>query len=98
VNYLNLESISKTYGEKVLFDNISLQVNKGEKIAIVAKNGAGKSTLLKVIAGLEPAEGENKKIWVSKDVRIGYLVQAPEFDEGINIMDAVFNSKQKWMT
>ena len=92
MNYLNLESISKTYGEKVLFDNISLQVNKGEKIAIVAKNGAGKSTLLKVIAGIEPAEGENKKIWMSKDVRIGYLVQAPEFDEGINIIDAVFNS------
>lgn len=92
MNYLNLESISKTYGEKVLFDNISLQVNKGEKIAIVAKNGAGKSTLLKVIAGVEPAEGENKKIRINKDVRIGYLVQAPEFDEGINIMDAVFNS------
>ncbi len=92
MNYLNLESISKTYGEKVLFDNISFQVNKGEKIAIVAKNGAGKSTLLKVIAGIEPAEGENKKIWISKDIRIGYLVQAPEFDEGISIMDAVFNS------
>ncbi len=92
MNYLNLESISKTYGEKVLFDNISFQVNKGEKIAIVAKNGAGKSTLLKVIAGVEPAEGENKNIWISKDIRIGYLVQAPEFDEGISIMDAVFNS------
>lgn len=92
MNYLNLESISKTYGEKVLFDDISLQVNKGEKIAIVAKNGAGKSTLLKVIAGIEPAEGENKKIWISKDIRIGYLVQAPEFTKGINIMDAVFDS------
>ncbi len=92
MNYLNLESISKTYGEKVLFDNISFQVNKGEKIAIVAKNGAGKSTLLKVIAGVEPAEGENKNIWISKDIRIGYLVQAPEFEEGISIMDAVFNS------
>jgi len=71
VNYLTIEHVNKTYGEKVLFDDISFQVNKGEKIAIVAKNGAGKSTLLKVIAGLEPAEGENKKIWLSKDVKIG---------------------------
>ncbi len=92
MNYLNLENISKSYGEKILFDNISFQVNKGEKIAIVAKNGAGKSTLMRVIAGLEPAEGENKKLWVSKDIKIGYLVQEPEFPNDINILEAVFDS------
>ena len=92
MNYLNLENISKSYGEKILFDNISFQVNKGEKIAIVAKNGAGKSTLMRVIAGLEPAEGENKKLWVSKDIKIGYLVQEPEFPSDINILEAVFDS------
>lgn len=92
MNYLNLENISKSYGEKILFDNISFQVNKGEKIAIVAKNGAGKSTLLKVIAGVEPAEGENKNIWVSKDIKVGYLVQEPEFSDGMNILEAVFDS------
>jgi len=62
VNFLNLENVSKTYGEKVLFDHIDLQVNKGQKIALVAKNGSGKSTLLRVIAGQEAAEGENAKI------------------------------------
>ena len=92
MNYLNLENISKSYGEKILFDNISFRVNKGEKIAIVAKNGAGKSTLMRVIAGLEPAEGENKKLWVSKDIKIGYLVQEPEFPSDINILEAVFDS------
>ncbi len=92
MNYLNLENISKSYGEKILFDNISFQVNKGEKIAIVAKNGAGKSTLMRVIAGLEPAEGENKNVWVSKDIKIGYLVQEPEFPSDINILEAVFDS------
>jgi len=93
VNYLTLEHVNKTYGEKVLFDDISFQVNKGEKIAIVAKNGAGKSTLLRVIAGLEPAEGENKNIWLSKDVKIGFLVQEPEFAKGVTILEAVFNSE-----
>jgi len=92
LNYLNLENISKSYGEKILFDEISLQVNKGEKIAIVAKNGAGKSTLLKVIAGIEPAEGENKNVWISKDIQVGYLVQEPEFAADINILEAVFDS------
>lgn len=92
MNYLTIEHVNKTYGEKVLFDDISFQVNKGEKIAIVAKNGAGKSTLLRVIAGLEPAEGENKKIWLSKDVKIGFLVQEPKFEAGVNILEAVFDS------
>ena len=92
MNYLTLEKVSKTYGEKVLFDQINFQVNKGEKIALVAKNGAGKSTLLKVIAGVEPAEGETHKIWVSKDVKIGYLVQDPDFEDSDTILEAVFNS------
>ncbi|NBC05576.1 MAG: ATP-binding cassette domain-containing protein, partial [Bacteroidetes bacterium] len=51
MNYLTLENVSKMYGEKVLFDNIDLQVNQGQKVALVAKNGSGKTTLLKVIAG-----------------------------------------------
>ena len=51
MNYLSLENITKTYGEKVLFDNLSLQVTKGQKIALIAKNGSGKSTLLRVVGG-----------------------------------------------
>ena len=97
MNYLSLENISKTYGEKVLFDKIDFQVNKGEKIALVAKNGSGKSTLLKVIADVEPAEGENKKIWLSKDVNVGYLVQDPDFQGADTILDAVFDSKNPLM-
>ena len=92
MNYLTLEHVHKTYGEKVLFDDISFQVNKGERIALVAKNGAGKSTLLKVIAGVEPAEGENKKIWIYKDVKIGYLVQEPLFQDDLSVLEIVFES------
>jgi ABC transport system ATP-binding/permease protein len=59
MNYLTLENVTKTYGEKVLFRNIQLQISKGQKVALVAKNGTGKTTLLRVIAGLEAPEGEN---------------------------------------
>ena len=97
MNYLSLENVSKHYGEKVLFDRINFQVNKGEKIALVAKNGSGKSTLLRVIAGTEPAEGENKKIWISKDITIGFLVQDPEFEAADTILDAIFDSDNPMM-
>lgn len=97
MNYLTLENVSKTYGEKVLFDEIDFQVSKGEKIAIVAKNGAGKSTLLKVIAGVEPPEGENQKVWLYKNIEVGYLVQDPDFEGATTVLDAVFSSDNPMM-
>lgn len=93
MNYLSLENVSKSYGEKILFDNIDLQISKGQKIALVAQNGTGKTTLLEVIAGQEGTEGENSKIWVSKDIRTGYLEQEPQFSDSQNIMEAVFDSE-----
>ncbi len=92
MNYLSLENVTKTYGEKVLFDHISLQINQGEKVALVAKNGTGKSTLLRVIAGEEQPEGETASIFVHRQVRIGYLSQDPNFDEENTVLEAVFNS------
>ena len=93
MNYLNLEDVTKMYGEKVLFDNISLQVNQGQKIALVAKNGSGKTTLLRVIAGEEAPEGETAKVYLHKDVRIGFLNQDPEFFEEHTILEAVLDSE-----
>ncbi len=93
MNYLTLENISKSYGEKVLFEKLNFQMSKGEKIALVAKNGAGKTTLLKIIAGEEAAEGENALVQYRKDIRIGYLHQDPEFREGHTILEAVFESE-----
>jgi len=92
VNYLTLENGTKTYGEKVLFQNITLQINRGQKIALVAKNGTGKSTLLRVLAGLEQLEGEQANLLVRRDIRVGYLVQEPEFAEGATVIDAVLYS------
>ena len=56
MNYLTLENVTKSYGPKILFQNISLNINKGERIALVAKNGTGKTTLLRVLAGTEGVE------------------------------------------
>ncbi|PHN03095.1 ABC-F family ATP-binding cassette domain-containing protein [Flavilitoribacter nigricans] len=92
MNYLTLENVSKMYGEKVLFDNISLQVNQGQKIALVAKNGSGKSTLLRVIAGKEPPEGENSKVELHRSVNLRFLDQDPDFYEEHTILEAVFDS------
>jgi ATP-binding cassette subfamily F protein uup len=92
MNYLTLENVTKTYGEKVLFRNASLQIAKGQKVALIAKNGTGKTTLLRVIAGLESGEGENCRIQLRRDIRIGYLQQEPEFNEGLTVMETVFHS------
>jgi ATP-binding cassette subfamily F protein uup len=92
VNYLTLDNITKTYGEKVLFSGISLQISKGQKVALVAKNGTGKTTLLRVIAGQEAPEGENATVLVHRDVRMGYLSQDPEFYEQSSVLDAIFDA------
>lgn len=92
MNYLTLENITKSYGEKTLFRNVNLQVNKGQKVALIAKNGSGKTTLMRVIAGTEPGEGENAKVQFRKEIRIGYLPQEPEFAPGHNVLEAVLDS------
>ena len=73
MNYLTLENVTKTYGEKVLFDGIALQISKGQKVALVAKNGTGKSTLLRVISGTEPSEGEKSKVMLAKNIKLGMI-------------------------
>jgi ATP-binding cassette subfamily F protein uup len=93
VNYLTLENVSKSYGDKVLFNKINLQISKGQKIALVAKNGSGKSTLLRVIGGQEAPEGETAKLLVRKDIKIGFLDQEPDFFDEHTVFEAVFDSE-----
>ncbi len=92
MNYLTLENVSRSYGEKVLFQNVSLQINKGEKVALIAKNGSGKTTLMRVIAGIEPSEGAVSKVLFRKDIRIGFLQQEPDLYEKHNALEAIFDS------
>ena len=92
MNFLTLENITKSYGEKVLFQNITLHIDKGQKIGLIAKNGSGKTTLMRVIAGREGSEGEQAKIVLRKDIRIGWLDQEPEFQPGLDVLGAVLDN------
>jgi ATP-binding cassette subfamily F protein uup len=91
MNFLTLENITKSYGEKVLFQGLDLHIDKGQKIGLIAKNGTGKSTLLRVIAGREGSEGENATILLRKDVRIGWLDQEPDFYPELEVLDAALD-------
>ena len=90
MNYLTVESITKTYGPKILFRDLSLMIDKGQKIALVAKNGTGKSTLMRVLTGEESPEGDTGRIIVRKDIRTGYLMQDPQFEPNQTVLEAIF--------
>ena len=89
MHYVSVEGLSKSYGIKPLFKNISFHVEEGDKIALVAKNGTGKSTLLKIISGEETAE--SGKVWVHKDVTVALFEQDPQFLEHKSILDNIFH-------
>ena len=91
MNFLTFENVTKSYGEKVLFQNISLFIDKGQKIGLIAKNGTGKSTLMRVIAGREGSEGENARVILRKDIRIGWLDQEPDFHPELDVLGAVLD-------
>lgn len=87
MNLLTIENVSKTYGEKKIFNQISFGLNEGDKFGVIGINGTGKSTFLKILAGLEePDEG---KVTKGNKVRIGYLSQVPEFDGQLPILQNV---------
>ena len=86
---LTAENISKSYGEKILFDQLSLTINDGDRIGLIGINGTGKSTLLKIIAGLD--EQDSGEIYPSKDYTITYLSQQPVIDEEATVLQQVFS-------
>lgn len=91
MNLISLENITKSYSEKLLLDNVSLNINEGEKIGVIGLNGAGKSTLLKIIAGFD--EFFDGNINKSKDLRIEYLGQNPRIDLNATVIEQVFKSE-----
>ncbi|MEI7801353.1 MAG: ABC-F family ATP-binding cassette domain-containing protein [Bacteroidota bacterium] len=90
MNLLSVENVSKSFGERVLFEKVSFGINWGNKVALVARNGSGKSSLLKIIAGNDSAD--EGKISRNKDVRFGYLEQDIKFNENLSVLDNIFLS------
>lgn len=92
MNLLTIDNMSKSYTERMLFDNVTFGINEGEKIGVIGINGTGKSTLLKIIAGLEDVD--SGLVTRGKKVRIGYLPQTPVFDDELTILqNVVLNQK-----
>src|SRR5689334_9560785 len=89
MHYVSVEALTKAYGIKPLFQNISFHIEEGDKIALVARNGSGKSTLLRILAGKEtPDDG---KVWIHKDVDVALFEQEPSFNEEVSILDNIFD-------
>lgn len=87
MHYASVENISKSFGIRTLFKNITINIEEGDKIALVARNGSGKSTLMKIIAGLETCD--TGTVWVHKDIRTVMLAQDHQFDANKSIWDQV---------
>ena len=93
MNYLSVENLSKSFGDRTLFQNISFGLAQGEKVALVGINGSGKSTLLKILTGEESADDGNFSF--RNNIKVGFLSQNPQFEEGINAMEAIFSSEHE---
>lgn len=93
MNLLSVEGLSKSIGEKLLFENLNFGINQGQKVALITRNGTGKTTLLNILAGHDGADGG--RIVLRQDIRVAYLPQEPHFSESITILDAIFRSGDK---
>ena len=87
MNYLSVENLSKAFSDKLLFENLSFGIEKGDKTALIAENGTGKTTLMRILVGKEEADGG--KVVFNGNVRVGYLEQLPTFDPDCTIGDVV---------
>lgn len=90
MNYLSVENISKAYGERVLFEDLSFGINKDQKIAFVAKNGTGKTSILKIITGEDtPDSGQ---VIMRKEIKMAFLSQEPKLNPELTIEESIFAS------
>ncbi len=90
LNYLTVENIAKSYGELVLFEDLSFSVHKDQKIAFIAKNGTGKTSILNILSGDD--EPDNGNIIYRKDIKVSFLSQDPKFDNKLTIEETIFAS------
>lgn len=88
-SYLQVENISKSYGDRTLFEGISFNINEGDKIALVAPNGTGKSSLLKILAGIEHSD-RGGEVKFMKDIRVAFLDQTTTFNPDNTVFEEVY--------
>jgi len=89
IPYIDIQNVTKRFGEKILFENISFSIAEGQRVGIIASNGTGKSTLLSIITGKEGYE--NGQIIFRRDLKVGYLEQSSLIDPEESVLDACFN-------
>ena len=94
-SFLQIEHISKSYGPKILFEDISFNVNEGDKIALIAPNGSGKTTLMRILSGKDHSDSGGKILFL-KDIRISFLEQDYPFDPQNTIMEQVLSGSTRW--
>ncbi|MBO6027118.1 MAG: ABC-F family ATP-binding cassette domain-containing protein [Bacteroidales bacterium] len=94
MNYLSVDGISKSYGIKTLFSDVTFGIEKGDKTALIASNGSGKSTLLKIIVGRESMD--TGTVTFANDIRVGYLEQLPQYDPELTIQDIIDDAAVKY--
>ena len=90
ISYLQIENLTKSFGDRILFENISLGIGEGDRIGLIAKNGAGKTTLLNILAGKENYDSGN--IVFRNSLRVGYLEQSPSYPPELTVIQACFQS------
>ena len=88
VPYLQVENLTKSFGDLVLFQNISFGIAEGQRIGLIAKNGSGKTTLLNILADKEGYD--EGKITYRRDLRVGYLEQSPHYPGELTVLEACF--------
>ncbi|WP_297907237.1 ABC-F family ATP-binding cassette domain-containing protein [uncultured Parabacteroides sp.] len=93
ISYLQIDKLTKSFGDLVLFEDITFGVAQGQKIGLIAKNGTGKTTLLNIIGGKE--DYDSGEVVFRKDLRVGYLEQSPSYPEELTVLQACFYSKNE---
>ena len=92
MNLVTIEHLTKSYTERLLFDDTSFSINEGEKVGLIGINGTGKSTLLKIVAGLE--EPDDGSVVRTRNLYIRYLPQIPEFTQGDTVLESIMRDNE----
>lgn len=90
ISYLQIENLTKSYGDRLLFADVTFGINQGDKIGLIAKNGTGKTTLLRIIAGEE--QPDSGTITFRNDLRVGYIAQTPHLDPELSVIEACLSN------